>query len=345
MPTLAISAQKANPPYDIALSFAGENRDYVEQVATLLSAAGVKVFYDRFEEANLWGKNLYEYLIEIYRDKAFYTVMFISKHYAEKAWPTHERKAMQARAFQENQEYILPARFDDTPLPGLLETIHYVSLAERTPRDIAELVQKKLVLNGRSVPSESLRRTLFSTELLPRVNPTVSQVTVISENGTPIPRATVVAIADNNTFLSADTAANGVASLTVATRRMFNLFVAHSAFPAAVRADWDPKEDVKITLTPTESIGSLVCHSTGYIPGLTGRLNLILDSHNRTYLYADNIAINGGKQQPVHFQLNVPFELEDAHGVVMQVRILAIRGRTSLLEYARPIEASPISTS
>jgi len=44
--------------YDIALSFAGEDREYVEQVAILLKRFGVKVFYDKFEESNLWGKNL-----------------------------------------------------------------------------------------------------------------------------------------------------------------------------------------------------------------------------------------------------------------------------------------------
>ena len=52
--------------FDIALSFASENRDYVDQVANLLRDSGVKVFYDLFEEANLWGKNLYDYLSDIY---------------------------------------------------------------------------------------------------------------------------------------------------------------------------------------------------------------------------------------------------------------------------------------
>jgi hypothetical protein len=91
-----------NFEFEIALSFAGEDRGYVDQVANLLRDSGVKVFYDSFEEAKLWGKNLYDYLTEIYKDKAFYTIMFISRHYADKLWPTHERQAMQARAFQEH---------------------------------------------------------------------------------------------------------------------------------------------------------------------------------------------------------------------------------------------------
>src|SRR5687768_6731675 len=111
--------------FDIALSFAGEDRQYVDQVANLLRDSGVKVFYDLFEEANLWGKNLYDYLSDIYMNKAQYTIMFISEHYAQKLWPTHERQSMQARAFQESQEYILPARFDATPIPGVLPTVGY----------------------------------------------------------------------------------------------------------------------------------------------------------------------------------------------------------------------------
>jgi hypothetical protein len=52
-----------NPSRDAT---ARENRAYVEAVATGLQAAGVKVFYDAFEAANLWGKNLVDHLADIY---------------------------------------------------------------------------------------------------------------------------------------------------------------------------------------------------------------------------------------------------------------------------------------
>ncbi len=67
--------------YHVALSFAGEDRKYVERVAAQLAAAGVSVFYDKFEEATLWGKNLYTHLRDVYENKASFTVMFISEHY------------------------------------------------------------------------------------------------------------------------------------------------------------------------------------------------------------------------------------------------------------------------
>src|SRR2546423_26970 len=112
-----------SPRYDVALSFAGEDRAYVEQVAGELRASGIKVFYDSYEESSLWGKNLYTHLREIYRDQARFTVVFISQHYVRKVWTNHERESAQARAFEENREYILPARFDQTDVPGILGSV------------------------------------------------------------------------------------------------------------------------------------------------------------------------------------------------------------------------------
>ena len=130
--------------YDIALSFAGENRAYVEEVATGLQAAGVKVFYDAFEAANLWGKNLVDHLAEIYANRARYVVMFISKSYVEKAWTTHEREHAQGRALVAKEEYILPARFDDTPVPGMTSTVAFQDLRYTAPQQLVELILAKL---------------------------------------------------------------------------------------------------------------------------------------------------------------------------------------------------------
>jgi hypothetical protein len=130
--------------YDVALSFAGEDREYAEQLADCLARKNVRVFYDKYEKAELWGKDLYEYLATLYRDRAFYCVIFISTHYASKLWTTHERKNAQARAFRENREYILPIRLDDTELPGLPATIGYEDLRHTTIEDVCDLVLQKL---------------------------------------------------------------------------------------------------------------------------------------------------------------------------------------------------------
>ena len=148
--------------FEIALSFAGEDRVYVSKVATLLKQLGITVFYDEFEEEKLWGTNVYDYLSDIYQNKARFTIMFISENYARKLWTNHERQAMQARAFQEHREYILPARFDETPIAGLLPTVGYISLEKRTPQEFVEVIQRKLRSTSSAIESESLPRAASS---------------------------------------------------------------------------------------------------------------------------------------------------------------------------------------
>jgi len=73
--------------FDVALSFAGEDRRYASELADLLAKAGVSVFYDDFQKADLWGKNLYSHLSDLYLNRARFCVMLISRAYASKPWP------------------------------------------------------------------------------------------------------------------------------------------------------------------------------------------------------------------------------------------------------------------
>ena len=58
--------------YDVAFSFAGEDRKYVGKVAEILHQIGVRIFYDDYERVDLWGKDLYSHLDEVYRKKSKY---------------------------------------------------------------------------------------------------------------------------------------------------------------------------------------------------------------------------------------------------------------------------------
>lgn len=138
------SKQARSYEYDACLSFARENRAYVRRVAEALRQRGVRVFFDEYAKVELWGKDLYGHLDEIYQHAARYCVLFISKHYARRLWTDHERQSAQARAFKEHREYILPARFDSTQIPGLRTTVGYVDLRKTSPRELATLIDKKL---------------------------------------------------------------------------------------------------------------------------------------------------------------------------------------------------------
>lgn len=169
--------------YDIAFSFAGDDRDYVSQVANLLKERGIKVFYDEFEQINLWGKDLYQHLSDVYKNKAGYTVIFISKHYARKLWTNHELKSAQARAFAESQEYILPVRFDDTEIPGILPTTGYLDISKMSPTELAENIVQKL---SRSLTPDFdlvIKEENAITKLSPTYNWNLHHLTFIIRNG------------------------------------------------------------------------------------------------------------------------------------------------------------------
>jgi hypothetical protein len=136
--------RKDNPEFDVCLSFAGEDRSYVRDVAKALRQKGIRVFFDEYQEIDLWGKDLYEHLDDVYKHSAHYCVIFASKYYANKLWSNHERRSAQERALKENREYILPARFDKTPIPGLRETVGYINLEKHSAGGFAELIRKKV---------------------------------------------------------------------------------------------------------------------------------------------------------------------------------------------------------
>jgi hypothetical protein len=71
-------------------------------------------------------------------------VVFISAGYAGRDWTRLERRAAFSRAVIEAGVYVLPARFDDSELPGLLPDVVAVDLRGCTPGQFADLVVAKL---------------------------------------------------------------------------------------------------------------------------------------------------------------------------------------------------------
>jgi hypothetical protein len=156
--------------YDVALSFAGEQRREVELVASCLKAANLNVFYDDYEKSNLWGKDLYVHLSDVYQNQARYCIIFASKEYQQKNWTNHERQSAQARALNEKgDEYILPVRFDDIDIPGLPRTIGYLDFRHEGARGICEAFLQKMgaqvsaPFHGANTACESSPRALIQS--------------------------------------------------------------------------------------------------------------------------------------------------------------------------------------
>lgn len=162
-------------------------------------------------------------------------------------------------------------------------------------------------------------------------------VTVLFDES-PAPGVQVVAFFSNATFKSAVTDDGGAAFLRLHdSEQLMTVFVAAEGFESKVVQDWIPsKSPLTVRLDRLRRGGSSVFElGTGHIPGISGRLNPILDSLGRTYLYADNISIGKGAPQPTPFEIGDPITLTDADGNRAIARIAGVIGRTALVEYRK----------
>ena len=93
--------------------------------------------------------------------------------------------------------------------------------------------------------------------------------------------------------------------------------------------------EVSLALEPSTNglKAALFTRSTGYLPGITGRLN----PHKDGYVYGGNIAINGRLANPAaHFEIGEPLHLIDVYGMETTIRFLVVEGGFSLIEYTEP---------
>ena len=94
--------------YDIALSFAGADRDIAEEISRRLAEREVSVFYDADEQHRILAHKVEEYLAPIYRSEAAYVVPLLSEHYPNRIWTKFESDQFKGR-FGENS--VIPIRF------------------------------------------------------------------------------------------------------------------------------------------------------------------------------------------------------------------------------------------
>jgi hypothetical protein len=156
---------------------------------------------------------------------------------------------------------------------------------------------------------------------------------VVDQASRPVRGAEVYAIFSDGTHVKGTTDSSGAAQIQRLKNRVVSIYCAHPNYKAFYREQHDVGSRLVIDLAQQRNTGSIIIESTGYIPGLDGRLNPKLDSINRMYLYADNISIENGRKQPASFTLNQPFQVEDAQGHRFELRVIAIIAASTLIEF------------
>jgi hypothetical protein len=132
--------------YDLAFSFAGENREYVEQTARACNELDLHVFYDRDMSNEWWGKNFIREQRKVYGSQTRYFVPFISSEYLSKPIPMDEFSAAMMTAVKQGDGYILPVLIGNVQVPAELlhPHIHYLRAKDYTPQELAVQLQAKV---------------------------------------------------------------------------------------------------------------------------------------------------------------------------------------------------------
>ena len=147
--------------YEVALSFAGEDRSFADAVAKGLRDAGVKVFYDDFYAEDLWGEDLAVKLREVYHSSSQFCIMIISEHYVDKMWPSHERQqAIERMISERGKAYVLPVRLNgfNGEVPGLSGAISYLAVRSSDHQNIVYAFLRKIGRKGTSKTKPESRK-------------------------------------------------------------------------------------------------------------------------------------------------------------------------------------------
>ena len=177
---------------------------------------------------------------------------------------------------------------------------------------------------------------LMLSASLPPVPGIEGEVSVTGTGG-PLSGAQIVALYPNKTWMEQKTDSFGRVRFEFHSELPITIFCAAPGHAAHVTQNWRPTEPLTVQLDSLPTGGSIVFPERhGRLPGLTGRLNPILDNLDRMYLYATNIAIDEGRQQPVHFRLQQPLRLTDVNGLACVVRVVEMVGNSSLLAFEFP---------
>ncbi|WP_245867534.1 hypothetical protein SPSIL_048900 [Sporomusa silvacetica DSM 10669] len=134
--------------FDVAVTFAGESRDFVEQVVRELEKilGTNRVFYDNDYESQLARPGLDFLLQDIYKNRSKLIVVFLSGKYQEKKWCGLEFKAVRDFIMSKELKRIMYVRMDLEHVDGVFNTDGYIDATKKTPQAIAGFINQRLTI-------------------------------------------------------------------------------------------------------------------------------------------------------------------------------------------------------
>jgi TIR domain len=136
-----------NHVFDVSLSFPGEVRPYVEQVAKSLERelGPNTYFYDNNYQSQLARPNLDTLLQDIYRNRSRLVVVFLCAAYGDKDWCGVEFRAIKD-IIKSKLDMVMFVRNDNGKVEGVFNTDGYIDATRFTPEQVAGMIVERVEL-------------------------------------------------------------------------------------------------------------------------------------------------------------------------------------------------------
>jgi len=145
--------------FRIALSFAGEKRDFVAQIAELLATRFDRncILYDKYHQAEFARADLAFHLPALYNNETDLIVVVLSRDYANREWCGLEWSAIYGLIKKRKAQDVMLCRFDSVDGQGLYDLAGFVDLDRETPQQATRLILERLALNEGQPPERYIR--------------------------------------------------------------------------------------------------------------------------------------------------------------------------------------------
>lgn len=312
--------------YDVALSYASDDSEYVQKVVDYLKNKNIRLYYDKDKQIEQWGTDLAISFRKTFKEESKFVILFISKSYARKYWTIHEfRSALETSIY--NNEYILPARFDDTQLNGLNTNISYIDLRNHTPENFAEIIFQKVSHQANREDGDTLSNSIINNN---NNNNEIIEIGLINEKNEAVTNANVMLILPNGTYEQKKTSSEGIVTFNTRKDKIYTAFISHESYAAAVVANLSSGFGASLMCRKGSSMISL--GNWDNIINLNGSINPIHDDSNRLYVYTKNLSINNTCDHPFHFNTNQWLTIEDFSGNCKKISFKSVIGNCFLID-------------
>lgn len=148
--------------YDLALSFAPENTQYVYDVASVLRAYGVRLFFDEDPRIFIWGKDFHEAQDNIYLARSRHIAVFLSGYYVRRMWSQTDRKDLLLRVGKNPHDYLALATFEEADVGELSRGRNITDLrqvdAEAYAKSLLKFLASAPSLNSVKMPTQHVSK-------------------------------------------------------------------------------------------------------------------------------------------------------------------------------------------